>query len=96
MTLIAKLEEALLDRDGSIKREQNLLKEIHTLNDKCAQLPKVYHDKNEQSVNALRAQFTADRRRFCEETGKLEELVASLQGQLDRAIREKRYRQLFF
>lgn len=56
-----------------------------------------YAEKNESTTDAydkfnvsLRQEYMADRRRFAEETAKLEELCAKLQNQAERSIREKR------
>jgi chromosome segregation ATPase len=85
-----ELEEARYERDVALKREQTLLKEIDQLTKKCLEQPKMYQEKNEVIIQTLKSQFNVERRRFCEETGKLEELCASLQSQIDRAMREKR------
>ncbi|KAJ2996565.1 hypothetical protein HDV02_006398 [Globomyces sp. JEL0801] len=94
-----EMEEARFERDTVAKREQNLIKELESINQKCLEIPKLYNEKNELALQkyiqkislfSLRAQFAAERRRFCEETGKLEDLIANLQCQNDRAIRDKR------
>jgi chromosome segregation ATPase len=84
------LEEALFERDVATKREQSLLKEIETLTQQCLDQPRIYSEKHTLAMQTLQSQFNVERRTFCDEVGKLEVLVASLQSQIDRAIREKR------
>lgn len=44
------VEEALYERDGAIRREQLLLKEIDGLNQKCVDQPKLYKEKNDLAL----------------------------------------------
>jgi chromosome segregation ATPase len=85
-----ELEEALYERDVATKREQTLLKEIDTLAQKSLDQPRLYQEKHDLAIQSMKSQFTTERRTFCEEVAKLEMLVASLQTQVDRAMREKR------
>lgn len=91
------MEEALFLKDASVEREKHLQKQIQSMSMEINVLPRKYAEKNESALqklnlynNSLRQQFNADRRKYAEETCKLEELCAKLQTQSERAIREKR------
>ncbi|KAI8923688.1 hypothetical protein BC831DRAFT_514016 [Entophlyctis helioformis] len=85
-----ELEEALFERDKSLEREARAKLEISELNNKLNEMPAKYLEKNESAISLLRNQFNIDRRKFADETAKLETLVATLHNQIERAIREKR------
>eukprot|EP00842_Homolaphlyctis_polyrhiza_P003099 jgi/Hompol1/3790/HPOL_001678-RA len=85
-----ELEEARFERDRAAERESRSLQEIAQLSSRLNELPEKYAEKTEAAVQLLRNQFNVDRRRFADETAKLETLCATLQNQVERAIREKR------
>ena len=84
------VEEARFEKESIEKRESNLIKKLNVLEQELADLPKRYQEKNEVHLQTLKSQQNGERRRFAEETSKLEELCAKLQNQAERAIREKR------
>jgi chromosome segregation ATPase len=84
------IQEANYERDRAIAREANLQKEIELLSKRLLEQSKVYKEKNELEIQTIKSQFNVERKRFCEETGKLEEMCCDLKSRIDRAIREKR------
>ncbi|KAL2915100.1 hypothetical protein HK105_205424 [Polyrhizophydium stewartii] len=85
-----ELDEARFERDKAIERETRARDEVAHLAAKLAEMPAKYAEKNEAAIETLRSQFNQDRRKFADETSKLEVLCATLQNQAERAIREKR------
>jgi predicted nucleic acid-binding Zn-ribbon protein len=83
-------EESNFLKDASLEREKHLIKQIQTINAELTEIPKRYMEKHEDQIQIIRRQFNLERRKFAEETSKLEELCARLQAQSERAIREKR------
>ncbi|KAJ3262724.1 hypothetical protein HDU77_000166 [Chytriomyces hyalinus] len=87
---VQRSEEAFLERDKALLREQQSLEEIKRLNEKYAETAQKYKLKAENEVASLRSQHLQDRRKLGEDISKLEASVAHAQAQTDRAIREKR------
>ncbi|KAL5040282.1 hypothetical protein BDV3_006600 [Batrachochytrium dendrobatidis] len=85
-----EMEEFCFERDKALKREAQLQVEVASLSKKLDDMPAKYAEKNEITIQLIRGQFNVDRRKFLDETSKLETLCATLQAQSERAIREKR------
>ncbi|KAH9256572.1 hypothetical protein BASA81_005264 [Batrachochytrium salamandrivorans] len=87
---IYQMEEIKFERDKALEREAYAQTQIVELTKKLDELPAKYMENNESEIQLLRSQFNASRRKFADETSKLETLCATLQAQSERAIREKR------
>ncbi|KAJ3191899.1 hypothetical protein HK101_007313 [Irineochytrium annulatum] len=87
---INKAEEATLERDKCVLREQQLQSEIDRLKETAADTAQRIRQKAEADGASMRAQFGQDRRKFAEQVSGLETTLASVQAMLERAIREKR------
>ncbi|KAH6576220.1 hypothetical protein BASA60_004631 [Batrachochytrium salamandrivorans] len=87
---IYQMEEIKFERDKALEREAYAQTQIVELTKKLDEMPAKYMENNESEIQLLRSQFNASRRKFADETSKLETLCATLQAQSERAIREKR------
>lgn len=45
-----EIEEARFERDAALRREQLLMREIDSLNQKCLDQPKLYREKNDLAI----------------------------------------------
>ncbi|RKO88745.1 hypothetical protein BDK51DRAFT_33899, partial [Blyttiomyces helicus] len=87
---IEKAEEAHLDRDKALVREQQAQREIQRLAAKLQELPAKCREKSEAEIAEMRNQLMADRRKHGEEMNALEITCANLQAQIERAVRDRR------
>ncbi|KAI8803195.1 hypothetical protein BJ742DRAFT_909104 [Cladochytrium replicatum] len=87
---IEKGEDAKLERDKALLREEQAQREIKRLSSKLQEISAKSREKYEQEIAALRAQFVGEKKRMAEDISKLELSHAQMQSQMDRAIREKR------
>ncbi|KAJ3054527.1 hypothetical protein HK097_001602 [Rhizophlyctis rosea] len=87
---IEKTEEAILEKEKALLREQQAQKEIQRLSEKLKTITAKSREMAETEIEMLRSRHLAEKRRFADDMAKLETMCANLQGQIDRAIRDKR------
>ncbi|KAJ1569076.1 hypothetical protein HK096_004301, partial [Nowakowskiella sp. JEL0078] len=93
---IEKAEDAKLERDKALLREEQGLREIQRLDDKMNESRIKFREKADNEIlrigweKSAKNQFQAEKRKFLEEITKLESSHANMQNQMERAIREKR------
>ncbi|TPX72309.1 hypothetical protein SpCBS45565_g00725 [Spizellomyces sp. 'palustris'] len=87
---IEKAEDAKLEFDKALIREQQCQTEIQRLNERLLELPQKYRERADQEVATMRAQFLSEKRQLNIEITALETKCAQLQHQSERSIRDKR------
>ncbi|KAI8818065.1 uncharacterized protein EV422DRAFT_204358 [Fimicolochytrium jonesii] len=87
---IQKAEEAKLEYEKALIREQQYQSEIQRLNEKLLEFPQRYRERTEQEIATMRAQLNSDKQQLTAEISDLETKCSQLQHQADRAIRDKR------
>ncbi|KAJ3019800.1 UNVERIFIED_CONTAM: hypothetical protein HDU68_010500 [Siphonaria sp. JEL0065] len=87
---VGKTEEAFLERDKAILREQQALDEIKRLNEKYNETAQKWKLKAETEIANMRAQHLQDKKKAGDEIAKLEAKVSHSHSQAERSIREKR------
>ena len=85
-----ELEEAFFARDAALQKSASLQKQVYLLSEKLAAQPKQYQEKQEIAMQNMRTQFSLERKKLCDSGAKMEQLISTLQSDVDRAIREKR------
>ncbi|KAJ3032947.1 hypothetical protein HDV00_006950 [Rhizophlyctis rosea] len=87
---IEKAEESSLEKEKALMREQQAQKEIQRLAEKLRDVAAKNRERMEGEIEVLRTRHMEDKRKHAEDMAKLEATCANLQGQIDRAIRDKR------
>ncbi|KAJ3183732.1 hypothetical protein HDU85_002161 [Gaertneriomyces sp. JEL0708] len=85
-----KTEEARLELDKSLIREQQAQAEVQRINAKMMEVSQKYRERADNEVATMRMQFQLESRQLNEEITNLETKCMHLQNQADRAIRDKR------
>ncbi|KAJ3131794.1 hypothetical protein HK100_005982, partial [Physocladia obscura] len=88
--LMGNTEEAFLERDKALLREQQALNEVKRLNEKYAETAGKWKAKAEAEIATMRSSHLQDRKRLGDEIANLETLVSQSNAKSERALREKR------